>query len=154
MKIVWKAILLAGFSLMALSEPLIASEIELRLVVPCDVGLVKYPSPFTDKKPICVSSDVIASDANIVRVNPSNNKSIDGLGVVQFEFEFDGAGRARLAEITENNIGRQIAFLSQGRLVTAAVINGPIRGGEMTLTLPDKDGKSVLRLFQDRKVVK
>lgn len=90
------------------------------------------------------------NDANILQVKPKYDKYVGGM----IEFEFDAAAQVRLTEVTENHPGGQLALLSKGDLITAAMTNSPIRGRHMEFTLPDKDRQSVLRLFQDRKIVK
>jgi preprotein translocase subunit SecD len=138
------------FSMVAVVSPASASDVELRLVIKCEPGMTRYPTPFSDGRPICVSPKLVMSEANIIRVRPKNNKYVGGV----IDFEFDAAAQGRLSEVTEANPGGQLAFLSKGKLITAAMIYDPIRGRVLELTLPDKYRKSVLQLFQDRNLVK
>lgn len=48
--------------------------------------------------------------------------------------EFSPAGAAKLATVTQENVGRRMAVLVDGRVLTVAVINSPISGGRLSLS--------------------
>jgi preprotein translocase subunit SecD len=149
MKTSYGAIGFAIVGMAFMASPVLASDVEFRLVAECVQGLQHYPSPFSDGKTLCVSSSAIITDANIVQVKPGHNK-VSGT----IEFEFDVTGQSKLASATEGHVGGQIALISEGKLVTAAVILSPLKARTLEMTLPDKGRELVLRVFQDRKLVK
>jgi preprotein translocase subunit SecD len=144
-----KAISFAVLGVAFIVSPVLASDVEFRLVTDCAQGLRRYPSPFSDKKDICVSSEIILNDANIIQVKPGHNKYS-----ATIEFEFDEVGKSKLAGAAEGHVGGQIALISEGKLVTAATIVNPLKGRTLEMTMPDKERRSVIRVFQDRKLVK
>ena len=141
---------ISGFAALLFAAPAIASEVELHLVVDCMPGQKQFAPIFSDRKPICIAPSVIADDRDIVFAKPYSSKYSGG----QVLLTLDEAAKKRLAEVTENNVMRQIAVLSEGKLVAAAVIFEPIRGGELVINAPDDVANRLLKIFQDRTLVK
>jgi len=149
MKTSGKALEFATLGVILMVTPAFASDVEFRLITKCSPELAHYPSPYSDKEILCVSSDVIMSDANIVKVKPghTNYSSV-------VEFEFDDAAQRKVEKVTREHVGGQIALMSKGKLVTAAMISSTITGRILELNLPDEGRQSVLDVLQDRKLVK
>lgn len=128
-----------------------ASDMEFKLVVDCTPALAHYPPLFSDKKTICVGSEAIMTGANIIFAKAAHNRYSDGL----VDITFDKDAQTRMAEITRDHVGGQIAVLSDGKLLTAAIIEEPILGDTIELNLASSnDRDAILKQFQDRKVVK
>lgn len=136
------------FSLVPVSAQ--ASNVEFRLVVECAPGLAQYSPIFSDNKIICVAPDTIMTGANIILARAVHSKFSDN----KVDLTFDRNAQIRVSEVTENHVGGQIAMLSDGKLITAAVIMEPIRGGTIEFDFPPKDRDAILRQFQDRTLVK
>jgi len=60
--------------------------------------------------------------------------SYDNLGRPQIQFEMNPEGAARFAEITRNNIGKQLAITLDGEVQTAPTINSEIPSGNGVIT--------------------
>lgn len=60
--------------------------------------------------------------------------SYDNLGRPQIQFEMTNEGAVKFAEITRNNIGKQLAITLDGTVQTAPVINTEIAGGNGVIT--------------------
>jgi hypothetical protein len=126
------------------------SNFEFKLVVGCAPGLVHYPPLFSDKKIICVGPEAIITDANIIFAKPAHDNYSDSLVTITFDKE----AQARISEVSGSHVGGQLAVLSQGKLITAAVIMEPILGDTIQLHLAPKDRDAILKQFQDRTIVK
>src|SRR3546814_5804992 len=53
----------------------------------------------------------------------------DQYGAPAVNFRFDSAGGRRFARATQENVGKPIAIILDGRVISAPVINEPILGG-------------------------
>lgn len=75
--------------------------------------------------------------------------SYDNLGRPQIEFELNTDGAKKFAEITRNNIGRQLAVTLDGETQTAPRINSEIPGGKGVITgdYTIEDAKSTATLL-------
>jgi hypothetical protein len=62
------------------------------------------------------------------------HSTIDQTGRPAIEFTLTPAGKTRLAEITRTNIGRRLAILIDGNVVTAPMLISPIEGGKGMIT--------------------
>lgn len=60
--------------------------------------------------------------------------SYDNLGRPQIQFEMTHEGAVKFAEITRNNIGKQLAITLDGAVQTAPTINSEIPGGNGVIT--------------------
>jgi SecD/SecF fusion protein len=58
----------------------------------------------------------------------------DSMGNPQIDFELNGNGAERFAEVTRNNVGRQMAIVLDGQLYSAPRINQPIETGSGQIT--------------------
>jgi len=128
-----------------------ASDIEFILVVDCTPAMAHYPPLFSDNKTICVGSEPIMADANIISAKPARNRYSDSL----LDIIFDRDAQTRISQVTGDHVGGQIAVLSDGKLLTAVFIEEPILGDTIELNLASsKNRDAILKQFQDRKVVK
>ena len=64
----------------------------------------------------------------------SSSVSYDNLGRPQIAFEMTLEGAKTFAEITRNNVGKQLAITMDGEVQTAPRINGEIAGGRGVIT--------------------
>ena len=60
--------------------------------------------------------------------------SYDNLGRPQIQFEMNQDGAVKFAEITRNNIGKQLAITLDGVVQTAPMINSEIPSGDRVIT--------------------
>ena len=60
--------------------------------------------------------------------------SYDNLGRPQIQFEMNQEGAVKFAEITRNNIGKQLAITLDGAVQTAPMINSEIPSGSGVIT--------------------
>lgn len=60
--------------------------------------------------------------------------AVDYNGAPGVRVRFDADGAARFATMTEQNLGRRIAIVLDGRIVSAPVVRGVITGGEALIT--------------------
>jgi preprotein translocase subunit SecD len=60
-----------------------------------------------------------------------------------FRIEFDDAGKRTLADVTSGAVGKQLALLVEGRVLSAAHVADPITGGqfELAASTPDEATK-------------
>ena len=56
-------------------------------------------------------------------------------GDPELAVDFDAAGKARFATLTTGNVGRKLAIVLEGHVVSAPVIEGSIDGGRARITL-------------------
>ena len=78
----------------------------------------------TDQK-VYLHKESVLSNADVKTA--SVRKTNDGFGI---DIEFTEAGGKKLAEITENNVGKVMGIVVDGKLISAPVIHTPITGGK------------------------
>lgn len=78
-----------------------------------------------------VSSEPLMSFAEVTDARADVDKHV-GMAVVHIALS--EAGRRRFAALTTAHVGRRVAIVVQGQMVTAPRINEPIKGGELALS--------------------
>ncbi len=84
-----------------------------------EVKTVKRP---VKRKTLLTGADIAAAHAGFDNERPS------------VALEFSPAGASKLESVTRQNIGREMAVLVDGRVLTVARIQSPIAGGRLSLT--------------------
>jgi SecD/SecF fusion protein len=88
-----------------------------------------------------LAGDIVKS-AMVVRGN---------LGEPQIDFTLNDNGAEKFAQVTRENIGRQLAIVLDGRLVTAPTIQGAIEGGngQITGNYTEKEAFEIANVLQN-----
>lgn len=63
--------------------------------------------------------------------------------------DFTRAGTRALADVTERNVGRKLATILDGTVRSAPIINGPIRGGRVSIAMGGTDPRAQALERQD-----
>jgi preprotein translocase subunit SecD len=95
-------------------DPLVGNDDAATPLVTCDAGQAKY-----DLGPVFLDGD------RITKAEPTPGQ--DGNHVVSIEFDSQGA--KVWGEFTTEHVGRQVAILINGRVLSAPMIQSPILGG-------------------------
>jgi preprotein translocase subunit SecD len=126
--------------------------LELRLVDSSTDGPCSEP-PLTSGAPgsACGESGTTTYQvgASLGEVTPTAVTYTGGLSARQvFRMEFDDAGRVTLADVTRSAVGKELAILVEGKVLSAAHVIDPITGGqfELTTTTPAETEKAAAAL--------
>ncbi|MDX2224152.1 MAG: protein translocase subunit SecD [Rhodospirillaceae bacterium] len=87
-------------------------------------GTMLLPGPPDDPRMYVVRRRVEVSGERLVDAQPTFQ---EGQPVVNFRF--DTAGGRRFGQVSQNNVGNQLAIVLDNRVISAPVIRGPILGG-------------------------
>lgn len=120
---------------MGLTEPIIQREGKRRIII--ELPGVKDPDAAIKtigKTAVLTFED---PERNVVMTgkdlkNAKEQIQQNGNAVVALEFNSEGTDK--FAALTTANVGRQIAILLDGEVLTAPVVNEPIRGGQAVIT--------------------
>jgi preprotein translocase subunit SecD len=88
-----------------------------------------WRSYYVERAPIVTGADVV--DATPRRDRFTHQPIV--------EIDFDAAGRRRFADVTTAHVGDKLAFVIDGLVQQAPIINGPITGGSVVITLGGGD---------------
>ena len=104
-----------------------AASLELHLVVPCETAGKAYTLAGSTLE-VCLGSDTVIDDSGVIRAQryPVLNKVI---------VDITPAASDKLYTVSENNIGKELAVLFQGKLIFKAVISEPLKLEKFQLTL-------------------
>jgi preprotein translocase subunit SecD len=73
--------------------------------------------------------------ASLAEVTPTAVTYTGGQAARQvFRIEFDDAGRVTLADVTRGAVGKELAILVDGQVLSSAHVIDPITGGQFELT--------------------
>jgi len=119
-----------------------AGVFEVRLVVECASGMTAFaleaPEAVRRTELLCVSPDVILTQDDVVKVTK----------VTEFRdaaaITYNPAAQARMSKATWEFVGRRLAFLSNGKLLSAPVISQPIAGDTVEVTGKREDLDQIL----------
>ncbi len=122
-----------------------ASAFELRLVIedpdsaagPYD--LLAAPDLEAEPEPLAVSRRVMVSGETLACVG-----LVDDQGFLAVTLMFDETGRAGLEAATGANVGRRMALVLEGRIVSAPMIMSPLTGPEVRIASPPDGSASDL----------
>jgi len=142
-----RLVILIGYFLTASLLPATArTHLEIRLEIPCAPGMTSFSLPRDAGSPqvVCLSTDLVLDDSNIVRaVGGTDNRN----GRRFISLTLDKAGQARLAAATRQNLGRRMAILFDGMVLSAPLIFEPILGDSVQLSGVDGEVEEILRVL-------
>ncbi|HZQ41039.1 MAG TPA: hypothetical protein VFA87_09600 [Rhizomicrobium sp.] len=119
---------------------------EVRLVVECVRGMAAFELETKDatKTPerLCVSPDVILSQADVVKVMKTQRDKYEGpiLAITYGE-----AAQARVSQITRESVGHRMAIMTKGRVLSAPVILQPLLGTSLVVSGQTEDIDQLLK---------
>ena len=87
--------------------------------------------PRTPEAIYCYVSRTVEMDGSSVRRAVAGS---DGFGTPRIGLSLNAEGSKKFADLTERNIGRQLAVLIDGKLCCSPLIRAPISGGEIAIT--------------------
>jgi len=128
--------------------------IDNHLPIPPGYELLKHIEPQPNNKPPKVEEAV-------VKKNPENGLKGDivesamavrgNLGEPEIDFRLNDNGAKRFAEVTRNNVGRQLAIVLDGQLYSAPVIQSPIEtgNGQITGTFTPEEAQELANVLQN-----
>jgi preprotein translocase subunit SecD len=88
------------------------------------------PKKTEEKGSLPVLLEVLLDESSV----SSAHATLSPQGMPQVEIAFKQSGSARFAEITRRNIGRKLAIVFDGRLLSAPVIQTAVPGGMTVIT--------------------
>lgn len=94
---------------------------------------VKYGSAESADLVVMSSAPLLREEVTVTDVSPI----ADCDDIVQVAFRFDD--RRRWEEITDANVGRRLAIVVDGRVLSAPQVNMAISGGACAVTVPTQD---------------
>lgn len=120
---------------MGLTEPIIQREGKDRIII--ELPGVKNPDKAIDILGKTALLEFKDEDGKVVLTgkdlkNAREETNQQGQNLV--ELEFTSAGAKKFAELTEENVGRHISILLDGKVLTSPVVNEPITGGKAVIT--------------------
>ena len=92
----------------------------------------------TDNEAVYVNNNVLMNLTDLEKIKMAQ----DDLGRNIFILTFTTAGAEKMASISGNNIGRRLAIIIDGRLITAPVIRDTISGGIVQVPLNGAAGEA------------
>ena len=128
--------------------------IDNHLPIPPGYELLKHIEPQPNNRPPKVEEVV-------VRKRPENGLAGDivksampvrgNLGEPQIDFTLNDNGAKRFAEVTRDNVGRQLAIVLDGQLYSAPVIQSPIEtgNGQITGTFTPEQAQELANVLQN-----
>jgi len=102
------------------------------------------PRPF--ERTWVVGDQVIVSQRDVAEAVIGYDPNTDKPYV---QLDFDRAGATRFGDWTASHVGWKLAILVDGRVSSAPVVNGPIRGGRASITMGSADADKALREAED-----
>ncbi len=127
-----------GAGLASVTQPG-ASKLELRLIAPNEAEGFKVPT-WDGKTTLLVEKRAPLTERDVSTVKLS--KLPDGSPVV--DVMFDQTAALTLEDITTKNVGKRMALLVNGKVVTAAIIKEKITGGVVALQGPDANATKAI----------
>jgi len=88
---------------------------------------------------LCVSSDVIMTQDDVTKV-AKVSEFRDAVAIT-----YNQAAQARIYHITWEFVGRRLAFMTNGKVLSAPVISQPIAGNTVEVTSRPEDLDQILR---------
>jgi preprotein translocase subunit SecD len=120
-----------------------AGVFEVRLVVECESGMTGFaleaPQAVRPTELLCVSPDVIMTQDDVVKV-AKVTEFRDAVAIT-----YNPAAQARMSKTTWEFVGRRLAFMSNGKVLSAPVISQPIAGNTVEVTGKPEDLDQILR---------
>lgn len=145
-----KRLLLSLVCLIAVSTAVMAAapKLEVRLVVDCRPGMPSFVLPRISALPehICLSTDLVMDQNNILRVTPSVDAAT---GMHQALITYDKDAQARMAATTRANIGHRIAIVFNDSVVMAPIVNGAILDDSVKVVGSAEDIAALLAAFRN-----
>ena len=92
-----------------------------------------WRSYFLERKPALTGADVANAMGSY---DPSSNRPV-------VLVDFTRAGAQLLADVTEKNVGKKLATILDGTIKSAPIVNGPIRGGKVSIAMGGTDPKAM-----------
>ena len=131
-------ILVAAGVLAACSSPGSASapSLQLRLVTSSTEGACNAPALATDGPGTACSEEGTTTyqvGASLGTITPTSVTRPDVGGGLDLDLAFDQAGSAKLGEVTGKAIGKQLAVLIDGRVLSAVQVADAITGGTVRM---------------------
>jgi preprotein translocase subunit SecD len=115
---------------------------EVRLVVECAGGMTTFPLEAPDAiratELLCVSPDVILTQGDVVKVTKVTEFR-DAVAIT-----YSPAAQARMSQVTREFVMRRLAFMSNGKVLSAPVISQPIMGNTVEVTGRPEDLDQIL----------
>ncbi len=108
------------------------SKVELRLITANEADGYKVPT-WDGKVTMVVEKRAPLNDRDVSAVKLAKLPD----GTVSIDLQFDQTAALTLEDITSKNIGKRMAILVSGKIVTAPTIKEKISGGVVALTGPD-----------------
>jgi preprotein translocase subunit SecD len=116
---------------------------EVRLVVECAGGMTAFaleaPDGVRPTELLCVSPDVIMTEGDVVKV-VKVNEFRNAVAIT-----YSPAAQARMSQVTWEFVGRRLALMAHGKLLSAPVISQPISGNTVEVTGRAEDLDRILR---------
>jgi preprotein translocase subunit SecD len=106
--------------------------LEMRLVIDCTPG--STPLPFDNQgiaDRLCLSGDLILDRADIVNAREVHTP----YGTDAIRITIDPKAVSRLTAATTDHIGRRIAVVYNGKIVSAPIVQEPITGRELEISM-------------------
>jgi len=120
-----------------------AGSFEVRLVVECAGGMTAFaleaPDAVRPTELLCVSSDVIMTQDDVTKV-AKVSEFRDAVAIT-----YNQAAQARMYHMTWEFVGRRLAFMTNGKVLSAPVISQPIAGNTVEVTGRPEDLDQILR---------
>lgn len=120
---------------LGLTEPVIQREGKRRIII----ELPGEKNPEKAIKTIGKTAELIFLDPDKKVVMTGDDlkdakEQIQGNGQTVVAIKFNDEGAEKFAQLTTENVGRQIAIALDGQILTAPMVNEPIRGGQAVIT--------------------
>ena len=116
---------------------------EVRLVVECASGMtvlaLEAPDAIRPTELLCVSSDVILNQDDVVKV-AKVSEFREAVAIT-----YNPAAQARMSRITREFVMRRLAFMANGKILSAPVISQPILENVVEVTGRANDLDQILR---------
>lgn len=101
-------------------------------------GLAELPS---GAHAIYLDPDIVVGARDIVYVRDSGCQD----GVCSIDFKFSPEGGKRMLRVSEAAVGRQMAIVVDGRVVSVADISSPIRDGLRLSTASEEESQALVK---------
>jgi len=91
-----------------------------------------YELKYLEEQPLLLEKDAVLTGDSLITANVGFDQTRFGEPIVHLEFSTEGA--KKFALVTESNVGRRLAIVLDGKVVSSPRINEPIPSGKAVIT--------------------